>query len=41
MLQLEVKRVRRAEAKALTSKKIVLMKLKRCKNKLAEEISKH
>jgi len=37
MLQLEVKRARRAETKALTLIKIALMKLKQCENKLAKK----
>ena len=41
MLQLEVKRARRAETKALTLIKIALMKLKQCENKLAKKINKH
>ena len=40
-LQLEVKRARRAEAKALTSKNIALMELRWYENRLAEETSKH
>ena len=40
-LQLGVKRVRRAEAEALTSKKIALIKLRWCENGLAEERSKY
>ena len=40
-LQLEVKRARRAEAEALTSKNIALMELRWYENRLAEETSKH
>ena len=40
-MQLEVKRARRAEAEALTSKNITSMELKWYENRLAEETRKH